>query len=130
MPRLKSTVSLLCGTILLAFSTVGAHIKYYSYSASELSMRSNLQVDGDRHDVSSVQAGQTCPLSGACEVCHTAQIGSDGYFHVCPDDGKYLAIDTYTYYGRHKDLSHRARCRRPTHYLTANDPPYLAINFY
>ena len=80
---LKSTVSLLCGTILLAFSTVAAH-KYYSNSASELSMRSDMQVDGD---VSSIQA-QTCPLSGACEVCHTAQIGSDGYFHVCPDDGK------------------------------------------
>ena len=83
MPCLKSVASLISCTILLVLSTIDAH-DYYS--AMEQSMRSD--------DVMSVQTEQTCPLSGACEVCHTAQIGSGGYFHVCPDDGKQWMHDT------------------------------------
>ena len=78
---LKIVTSLLCSTILLVLSTVDAH-QYYSETGQ--SMRSD--------DVLSVHAGQTCPLAGACEVCQTAQISSNRYFHVCPDDGKQCLI--------------------------------------
>ena len=42
----------------------------------------------------SMQA-ESCPVSGAHEVCHTADLESDFQVHICPTDGKIRAYNSY-----------------------------------
>ena len=77
---MKSLSYLLCTIVVV--SVVSA-IPYYSESRHTDVL--------NQHSKVSLQAGQNCHLSGACEICQTAQMVKDGTtndVHVCLDDGK------------------------------------------
>ena len=83
---LKGMVSSLCIVLLASAAIVGA-IPHYGLESSYA-----MNVFNQRDEALSMQAGQTCPISGAYEACQTTQIGLSGSVHICPGDGKLLRV--------------------------------------
>ncbi|MCG8623739.1 MAG: hypothetical protein MJE68_17315 [Proteobacteria bacterium] len=86
---------LLCFTMSLMVAVVSGTSPFYSRPLASVSGAGNR---GDsifnryyeNAAAHSMQA-ESCPVSGAHEVCHTADLESDFQVHICPTDGKIQA---------------------------------------
>ena len=83
---LKGMASSLCIVLLASAAIVGAIPRYGLESSYAM------DVFNQRDEALSMQAGQTCPISGAHEDCQTVQIGLRRSIHICPGDGKILRV--------------------------------------
>ena len=96
---LFSSAKLLCVTASLLVVVVSGTSHYgYEYGrARQLSVTGksggifNRYYDNAARAMQ-VDSTQSCAVSGAHEVCHTAELESDFPVHVCPKDGKIISL--------------------------------------
>ena len=99
---LYSSPGLLCVAAILLMAVVSG-TSHYGYEYGRGRQLSVAGESGGIHDqynryygnaarAMQVGSSQSCAVSGAHEVCHTANLESDFLVHVCPKDGKIIII--------------------------------------